>query len=39
MNDTLGHRAEDKVLKTLRELVKSNQRKDDFAFCYGGEEF
>lgn len=39
INDTWGHSAGDKVLNVLGELVKSNQREDDFAFRYGGEEF
>lgn len=39
INDSWGHSAGDKVLKMLGELVKSNQREDDFAFRYGGEEF
>ncbi len=39
INDTWGHPAGDKVLKALGELVQSNQRQDDLAFRYGGEEF
>jgi diguanylate cyclase (GGDEF)-like protein len=39
INDTWGHPAGDKVLKALAELVQSNQRQDDLAFRYGGEEF
>ncbi|MGM0541485.1 MAG: diguanylate cyclase [Pseudomonadota bacterium] len=39
INDSWGHSAGDKVLTLLGELVKSNQRENDFAFRYGGEEF
>lgn len=39
INDNWGHTAGDKALKALGELVTFNQREDDFAFRYGGEEF
>ena len=39
INDTWGHQAGDKVLKVLGDLVQRNQRDNDLAFRYGGEEF
>jgi len=39
INDTWGHQAGDKVLEALGRLVQSNQRENDLAFRYGGEEF
>ena len=39
INDTFGHQAGDKVLEALGHLVQTNQRDNDLAFRYGGEEF
>lgn len=39
INDTWGHQAGDRVLSALGSLIKRNQRADDLAFRYGGEEF
>ncbi len=39
VNDTWGHKAGDKVLKTIAEVCASNIRKTDFFARYGGEEF
>ncbi|TDI87362.1 MAG: diguanylate cyclase [Caldithrix sp.] len=38
-NDTNGHPAGDKVLKTIGALLKDNIRNIDMAIRYGGEEF
>lgn len=40
VNDTYGHAAGDKVLKSLGEILLKNQRLGmDYTFRYGGEEF
>jgi len=39
INDTWGHQAGDKVLEELGQLIQNNQRENDLAFRYGGEEF
>lgn len=39
VNDTWGHKAGDKVLKTIAEVCAINIRKTDFFARYGGEEF
>ncbi len=40
VNDTYGHAAGDKILKSLGEILLKNQRLGmDYAFRYGGEEF
>jgi len=38
-NDTVGHQAGDKTLKSLALLLKNQSRRMDFACRYGGEEF
>ena len=39
VNDNLGHKAGDKVLKNVAEICASNVRTSDFLARYGGEEF
>ncbi|MGA7801172.1 MAG: diguanylate cyclase [Gammaproteobacteria bacterium] len=39
INDTYGHQAGDKVLKTIAQLVFDTLRATDFLARYGGEEF
>ncbi|MCX7903682.1 MAG: diguanylate cyclase [Caloramator sp.] len=39
LNDKYGHLLGDKILRKLGEVVKSNIRKNDLFFRYGGEEF
>ncbi|MCR1933292.1 GGDEF domain-containing protein [Clostridium tepidum] len=39
INDNYGHIAGDYVLITLCNIIKSNIRKNDFIFRYGGDEF
>ena len=39
INDTFGHLNGDIILKDLSQIIKSNIRKTDLAFRYGGDEF
>ena len=39
VNDTYGHKAGDRVLKSLAEIVHLHIRAGDFACRFGGEEF
>ncbi len=39
VNDNYGHKAGDKVLKTIAEVCANNIREKDFFARYGGEEF
>ncbi len=39
VNDNLGHKAGDKVLKNVAEICAANVRTSDFIARYGGEEF
>lgn len=39
VNDTFGHEAGDKVLKTLAEILQRSVRSSDMLVRYGGEEF
>lgn len=39
VNDTHGHEAGDKVIKTLADILQRNVRGSDMAVRYGGEEF
>jgi len=39
VNDTYGHEAGDKVIKTLADILQRNVRTSDMAVRYGGEEF
>ncbi|MHB1619526.1 MAG: GGDEF domain-containing protein [Sulfuricella sp.] len=39
VNDTFGHEAGDKVLKTLAETLVKSVRTSDMVIRYGGEEF
>ena len=39
LNDTLGHPAGDKMLKSVAQLVRSTVRENDPAFRIGGDEF
>ena len=39
VNDSFGHKAGDKVLKTIAQLLNERIRETDFLARYGGEEF
>lgn len=39
INDTFGHKAGDKVLRTVARLMHKSIRETDFISRYGGEEF
>ena len=39
VNDTFGHAAGDKVLRTVAETIRTTSRCADMTFRYGGEEF
>ncbi len=39
INDTFGHCAGDKVLRTVADLLRSTLRNEDFCGRWGGEEF
>lgn len=39
VNDNFGHKAGDKVLKSVAEICAANVRASDFLARYGGEEF
>jgi diguanylate cyclase len=39
VNDRFGHKAGDKVLKSVAEICAANVRASDFLARYGGEEF
>lgn len=38
-NDTLGHPAGDRVLRTVADVIRDEIRDGDLAFRFGGEEF
>ncbi len=39
INDTFGHQAGDHALREVARILRTNLRKTDYAFRYGGDEF
>lgn len=39
INDTFGHQAGDQALREVARILRTNLRKTDYAFRYGGDEF
>lgn len=39
INDSFGHVFGDQVLQTIGEIIRTNIRRSDFAYRYGGDEF
>lgn len=39
INDTYDHKAEDQILKSMKDILSSIFRESDYLICWGGEEF